>query len=316
MTSILKWLRLLSDPYRVRIVLVLEREELSVAELQEILGIGQSTLSTHLARLKSAGVLQDRRVGKSILYRLIIDAGQESQPFRNLLDVLRQAAREVPQTESDTEALQLVMAKRRDAMRAYFDDLAGKFGRQYAPGRSWRGLAEMLSLLLPPLVVADLGAGEGILAQLLARRAEHVIAVDNADNMVGFGAETARRQGLLNLEYRKGELESLPIGDNSVDVAVFSQSLHHAHRPQGAIAEAFRILNPGGTVAVLDLLKHNFEKARELYADLWLGFTEVEVRRFLLKAGFSDVTAHVVHREKKAPYFETLLVTGRKLLSE
>ncbi len=310
MTSILKSLRLLGDATRTRIFLLLGQEELSVAELQEILGLGQSTLSTHLARLKQAGILMDRRTGKNILYRLREPGGAERGFFDHLTAALRQASIQMPEVDRDREALRLVRLKRRDRVRAYFDELAGRFGRQYVPGRSWKGLAETLLMLLPPLVIADLGAGEGTLAQLLARRAKEVIAIDNSDRMVEYGSELARRHGVRNLDYRRGDLESLPIEEHSVDVAFFSQSLHHAQRPARALEEARRILKPGGRIVVLDLIKHNFEQARELYADLWLGFTEVELRRMLRKAGFKNVSSSIVHREAKAPHFETMLASG------
>ncbi len=312
MTSILKSLKLLADASRMRIALLLEQEELSVAELQEILGMGQSTISTHLAQLKQAGIVEDRRNGKNILYRLRTSDGSERRLFEQLMDILRQASAQAPEANKDLEALRLIRLKRRDRMRAYFDAMAGKFGRHYVPGRSWKGLSEMLFALLPPLIIADLGAGEGTVAQLLARRAKEVIAVDNSEKMVEFGSELARKHGFRNMCYRKGDLEALPIGDREADVALFSQSLHHAQHPERALREAFRILKPGGRVVVLDLVKHGFEEARELYADLWLGFTEVEMRRLLRKAGFEHISTSAVHREAKAPYLETLLAVGDK----
>ncbi len=312
MTSILKSLRLLADPTRVRIALLIEQEELSVAELQEILGMGQSTLSTHLARLKQAGVVEDRRTGKNILYRLRQVGARDRQAFEQLMGVLHHAAGQIEEAVQDTDALRLVRLKRRDRVRAYFDSLAGKFGRQYVPGRSWRGLAETFLELLPPLVIADLGAGEGTVSQLLARRAMTVIAVDNSEKMVAYGSALARRHGVRNLDYRKGDLEELPIGDGEVDVAFFSQALHHAQHPGRAVSEAFRILKPGGRIIILDLVRHNFEQARDLYADLWLGFTEVEVRGFLRAAGFRKLNTSVVHREPETPHFETLLATGER----
>jgi ubiquinone/menaquinone biosynthesis C-methylase UbiE/DNA-binding MarR family transcriptional regulator len=312
MTSILKSLRLVADPSRTRIVLLLEQEELSVAELQEILGLGQSTLSTHLAQLKQAGIVEDRRTGKNILYRLKDRGAGERVLFEQLTGLLRQASGQLPEADDDMEALKMIRLKRRDRMRAYFDELAGKFGRQYVPGRSWKGLAETLLLMVPPLVIADLGAGEGVVSQLLARRARTVIAVDSSEKMVAFGSELARRHGVNNLQYRKGDLEALPIDDQVVDIAFFSQSLHHAQHPNIALAEAFRILKPGGRVLVLDLVRHHCEEARELYADLWLGFTGIELRRFMRKAGFLNVSMAVVHRESKAPHFETMLAVGER----
>jgi len=312
MASILKNLRLLADPSRLRVLLLVEREELSVAELQEILGMGQSRISTHLAQLKQAGLVEDRRNGKSILYRLKPARGVEAKHFEELLTVLRAAAHEIPEAEQDSDALRLALRRRQDKTRAYFDELAGKFGRHYMPGRSWKGLAETLLALMPPLVVADLGAGEGTFSQLLAQRAKKVIAIDNSEKMVEYGAELARKHGVKNLEYRKGDLEDVPLRDASVDLAFFSQALHHAPHPERAVAEAFRILKPGGRIVVLDLLRHNYEEAREMYADLWLGFTEVEALRFLRQAGFKNIETSVVHREEEAPHFETLLAVGEK----
>jgi ArsR family transcriptional regulator len=310
MASILKNLRLLADPSRLRILLLVEREELSVAELQEILGMGQSRISTHLAQLKQAGLVEDRRNGKSILYRL--KPGAQSNGFSQMLGVLRQAAAEIPEAEQDSEALRLALRRRQDKVRSYFDELAGKFGRKYVPGRSWQGLAETLLTLLPPMTIADLGAGEGTFSQLLARRSKKVIAVDSSEKMVEYGRELARKHGVKNLEYRKGDLEEVPIRDATVDLAFFSQALHHAQHPARAVAEAARILKPGGRIVVLDLLRHSYEEARELYADLWLGFTEVEVTRFLRQAGFKNIETSVVHSEDDAPHFETLLAVGDK----
>ena len=310
MASILKNLRLLADPSRLRILLLVEREELSVAELQEILGMGQSRISTHLAQLKQAGLVEDRRNGKSILYRL--KHGVLSNGFSEMLGVLRQAAAEIPEAEQDSEALRLALRRRQDKMRSYFDELAGKFGRNYVPGRSWQGLAETLLTLMPPMVIADLGAGEGTFSQLLARRSKKVIAIDNSEKMVEYGQELARKHGVKNLEYRKGDLEEVPIRDATVDLAFFSQALHHAQHPERAVAEAMRILKPGGRIVVLDLLRHSYEEARELYADLWLGFTEVEVTRFLRQAGFKNIETSIVHSEEDAPHFETLLAVGDK----
>jgi ubiquinone/menaquinone biosynthesis C-methylase UbiE/DNA-binding MarR family transcriptional regulator len=312
MASILKHLRLAADPIRLRILLLVEREELSVAELQEILAMGQSRISTHLAQLKQAGLVEDRREGKSIFYKLNSSRNGGSRALSQMLKLLHEAAAELPEAANDSEALRLVLGRRQDKMRAYFDELAGKFGRHYVPGRSWKGLAETLLSLMPPLVIADLGAGEGTFSQLLARRAKKVIAVDNSEKMVEYGAELARKHGVKNLEYRKGDLEQAPIRDAAVDLAFFSQSLHHARHPERAVAEAHRILRPGGRIVVLDLLRHHYEEARELYADLWLGFTEVELARFLRGAGFGNVETSIVHAEEAAPRFETVLAVGDK----
>ena len=308
MASIVKSLRVLGDTNRLRMLLLLSREELSVAELQEILGMGQSSISTHLAQLKHAGLVEDRRTGKNIWYRSKADGDVLS----GLLGTLQQAPEEIPEAAHDGAALDLVLRKRQDKTRAFFDDMAGRLGREYVPGRSWKSMAEALLLMLPPMVIADLGAGEGAFSLLLAQRAQQVIAVDNSDKMVELGTQLAQKQGVAALEYRKGDLEDVPIADSTVDMALFSQSLHHALHPERAIAEAWRILKPGGRITILDLVQHRFTEARELYADVWLGFSEVELELLLGKSGFENVHTAVVHKETEAPFFQTVLATGNK----
>ena len=310
MSSILKSLRLLADPTRIRILSLLRREELSVAELQEILAMAQSRISNQLSQLRQAGLVEDRRAGQKSIYAFLPPNDDASA---RLLETVEMAADELDEIDADRAALALVLSKRRDKARAYFDRLAGKFGRSYCPGRSWKGLAETLLKLMPPQVIADLGAGEGTFSQLLAQRAEKVIAVDNSEKMIEFAAGVARDNGYQNLEFRLGNIEEPPIDDAAVDVAFFSQALHHAEKPQRAIESAFRILRPGGRVVILDLLKHTFEEARELYADVWLGFSEVEIMQFLESAGFKNAELTVVDREKKSPHFQTLMAVAEKI---
>ncbi len=309
MSSTLDLLRLLADPIRLRLLLLLEQEELSVAELQEIMRMGQSRISSHLAQLKRARVVADRRAGKNVYYGLSA-TGNGSRA--RVHDLLRSLAPEVPETADDRTALKLALRKRQDKARAYFDQLAGRFGRSYVPGRSWEALAHTLFHLLPPLTVADLGAGEGTLSQLLAPTARKVIAIDNSPKMVEFGAALAREHGFRNLEYRLGDIEEPPIAKSSIDLAVFSQALHHAVKPERALAAAHRILRRGGRVIILDLLAHQFARARELYADHWLGFSEVQLHRWLEEAGFREIEVTIVSREKKSPYFQTVFAGGVK----
>jgi ubiquinone/menaquinone biosynthesis C-methylase UbiE/biotin operon repressor len=310
-TSTINLLRLLADPTRLRLLLLLGEEELSVAELQDILGMGQSRISSHLAQLKRAGVVEDRRAGKNVYYGARKIAGRNGARAR-FQEVMRILAREIPETSRDRTALKLALRKRQDKTREYFDELAGKFGRNYVPGRSWKALAHALISLLPPLTVADLGAGEGTLSQLLAKRARKVIAVDNSPKMVAFGSALAKKHGLGNLEYRLGDIEDLPIAKNSVDLAILSQALHHAIKPERAVEAAHRILKKSGRVIVLDLLSHRFERARELYADQWLGFSEVRLHELLENAGFKQIEISAVSREKHSPHFQTLFATGTK----
>lgn len=311
MASTINFLKLLADPTRLRLLLLLEEDELSVAELQKILGMGQSRISSHLAQLKRAGVVEDRRAGKNVYYALTTKEERNAARAK-VSELIRVLAREMPETARDRTALQLTLRKRRDKAREYFDELAGKFGRSYVPGRSWQALAHTLISLLPKLTVADLGAGEGTLSQLLARTAHKVIAIDNAPKMVEFGAQLAKKHGFANLEYRLGDIEDPPIAKGAVDLAILSQALHHAIHPERAIAGAHRILRKGGRLVILDLLSHRFERARELYADHWLGFSEVQLHQLLENAGFQNIEVTVVSREKQSPHFQTVFATGLK----
>src|SRR6266851_3422662 len=232
MFSTLKSLRALSDPTRLRIVALLEKDELSVAELQEITRMGQSRISTHLGLLQDAGLVQSRREGKRTFYRLNPHADAVAGEF---IALAVRGAKEMPEYSGDQINLKRILARRREQAQVYFDQVAGRFDRSYGPGRSWQAFGHLLLRILPPIVVADLGSGEGLLSELLARRAKKVIAVDNSEKMVTFGANKAKKNGLKNLEFRLGDLENPPIDPRSVDLVVLSQALHHAAEPARAI---------------------------------------------------------------------------------
>ncbi|HAM73027.1 MAG TPA: transcriptional regulator [Verrucomicrobiales bacterium] len=309
MTTTLKSLRALSDRTRLRIVALLEREELSVNELQEITRLGQSRISTHLGLLQDAGLLSSRREGKRTFYKQDPEADPTAREF---IALAVRGARELSEYAADQINLKRVVARRNEQAQVYFNQIAGRFDRSYGPGRSWQAFGQMLLRVLPPLVIADLGSGEGLLSELLARRAKRVIAVDNSERIVEFGAQKARKTGLKNLEFRLGDVEAPPIEPQSVDLVVLSQALHHAEHPDRAIAAAHRLLRPGGQVMILDLLAHKFERAVELYGDRWLGFAESDLHRWMEEAGFRKIDISVVAREEQPPHFETLLAAGER----
>lgn len=309
MSSTLKSLRALSDPTRLRIVALLEKDELSVNELQEVTRMGQSRISTHLGLLQDAELVQSRREGKRTYYRLNQNADSTAREF---IAVAVRGAKEVPEHTADEVNLKRVLARRNNQQQLYFNQIAGRFDRSYGPGRSWQAFGQMLLRVMPPLVVADLGAGEGLLSELLALRCKKVIAVDNSEKIVAFGAAKAKKNGLKNLEFRLGDLQAPPIDPQSVDLVVLSQALHHAQEPDKAIAACHKILKPGGQIMILDLLQHTFTKARELYGDRWLGFPESDLQRWLESAGFKKIEVNVVAREEEPPNFATVLAAGER----
>ncbi len=309
MSATLKSLRALADSTRLRIMALLENEELSVLELQEITTMGQSRISTHLRLLQDAGLVQSRRDGKRTFYKA---AERHAPPDGDIVGIAVRGAGELPERAHDEVNLRRILARRTQQEQVYFNQVAGRFDRSYGPGRSWQAFGHLLLRVLPPITVADLGSGEGLLSELLARRCKKVIAVDNSEKMVEYGARKAKENGLANLEFRLGNLENPPIDPKSVDLVILSQALHHAARPEEAISAAHRILAPGGQVMILDLLRHKFDQARELYGDQWLGFPESDLHRWMEEAGFKKIDISVVAREEQPPHFETVLACGQK----
>src|SRR5437588_6667748 len=309
MSATLKSLRALADPTRLRIMALLEKDDLSVNELQEITRMGQSRISTHLGLLQDAGLLQSRREGKRTFYKLNHAADTVGSEFIRLAV---RGAKETHEHAADQLNLKRILARRNEQAQVYFNQIAGRFDRVYGPGRSWQAFGHLLLRILPPLTVADLGSGEGLLSELLARRCKKVIAVDNSEKIVAFGAAKAKKNNLKNLEFRLGDIEKPPIEPESVDLVILSQALHHASDPAKAIASIYKILRSGGQIMMLDLLQHNFGKAREVYGDRWLGFAESDLHRWLEEAGFKKVEISVVAREEQSPHFQTILAGGVK----
>jgi ArsR family transcriptional regulator len=186
---------------------LLETSELSVNELQEITRLGQSRISTHLGLLQETGLLTSRREGKRTFYRQHPEAAGEVLEFTRLA---MKGARELPEHADDQVNLRRVLASRENQARLLFNQVAGRFDRSYGPGRSWPAFGQLLLRILPPLTVADLGAGEGLLSELLALRCRQVIAVDNSEKIIAFGAAKARKAGLDNLEFRLATSRTRP----------------------------------------------------------------------------------------------------------
>lgn len=309
MSPTLKTLRALSDATRLRIVALLERDELSVNELQEITRLGQSRISTHLGLLADCELVKARREGKRTFYRLNPDAVGTTAEF---IQLAIKGAHELPEHSHDQINLKRILARRREQAEVFFNQVAGRFDRVYGPGRSWQAFGQLLLRILPPLTVADLGAGEGLLSELLARRCKKVIAVDNSEKIVEFGAAKAKKNGLKNLEFRLGDLQTPPVDAGSVDLVILSQALHHADDPAAALVSAAKLLKSHGQILILDLLAHKFDKARELYGDRWLGFAESDLHRWLENAGFKKIEISVVAHEDQPPHFQTILAGGEK----
>lgn len=309
MSQILKCLKALGDPTRLRLVALLYREDLSVNELQQILEMSQSRISTHLGQLQETGLLVSRKEGRKSIYQINRSATIKK---KDCMKIGLIGAAENPEHKADLNNLKRILKQRKNKAQVLFNQVAGRFDRQYGPGRSWQAFGQFLLRVIPPLDIADLGSGEGLLAELLARNARKVICVDNSKRIVNFGQRKARKNNLKNLEFRHGDIEKPPVPAESVDVALLSQALHHAHNPENALSAAHKILKPNGKIIIIDLREHKFEQAKSLYGDRWLGFAKSTLYDWLEKAGFKKIEISDVAREEEPPHFETILATGLK----
>jgi ArsR family transcriptional regulator len=290
----------LADEIRLRILRAVSQAELSVAELVEILDLPQSTVSRHLKPLRETGLLDTRREGTSVFYR----QGATLQATA-LADMLEQELKTLGHREADARLIELILNRRRQRSKEFFDQIAGRYQTLAEPGGGWVNLAAGLAAGFAGKVVADIGAGEGELALKLARFARQVIAVDQSPGMLKLIQEKAADQSIDIIKTTAGDLEQLPIADATCDAAFLSQALHHAARPAQAIRETARILKPGGHLILLDLVKHEQEWMREQWADIWLGFDPNEVKAWMTEAGLRLVNAPTLSRadESDIPVF-------------
>jgi SAM-dependent methyltransferase len=302
-------LRLLGDETRLRLLRVLSREALNVSELTAILGVAQSGVSRHLGLLRDASLVVEQRAGTFSWYRLAQEFDAPDGERASLWSWLRaQFARVTTETRADDARLEEIRRLRQESFAQHGG--SGDHG-QLVPGRSWAAWARALGLLLPPVDVADLGCGEGYLAIEAARWARRVTAIDRSTEVLDRGRALAARRRVRNITWKRGELEQLPLADATVDIALLSQALHHARHPDRALAEAHRVLRPGGRVLALDLRQHGETWVKPQLGDAWLGFSDEELRRLIGSAGFHEVTVRVGARRSGDP-FTVLIAAGMK----
>ena len=298
--------RLLADGTRLRLLRVLAEDRFNVSELTGILGMAQSGVSRHLGLLKEAGLVTEEREAGYVYYRLADERNTNGgNPLWSLLDAQFAASAGDRAVREDDARLQEVLRHRKENFETHGDV------RQLVPGRSWAAWARALGHLLPPLDVADIGCGDGYLTLEMARWARTAVGIDRSDQVLDRAKALADRRRVTNVQWKKGSLARLPLGDASVDVALLSQTLHHAADPEDAVAEAVRILRPGGRLLVLDLREHDQQWVRARFGDARLGFADAELERLLLSAGLHAVRVQVGARQKGDP-FVVLIASGIK----
>lgn len=299
-------LKVFADPTRVRLLALLATEEFTVAELSSITRLAQPRVSTHLARLKDAALVRDRRAGVSAYYRFDEEALDPAQ--RALWRTLTQASDD-PVLRQDAERIPGVLAQR-SVEQNWADTVAGDMERHYSPGRTWEALARSALPLLQPGDVLDIASGDGVLAELLAPHARRYVCVDASAKVVTAAADRLRR--FSNVEVHAGDMHALPFAPAMFDLVVLMHALTYSARPAAAVAEAARVLRPGGRLLLSSLAQHEHRAAVAAYGHQNLGFTPKDLRRFAEKAGLAIRAGESVTREKRPPHFEVISLIGEK----
>jgi len=298
-------LRLLSDPTRVRLLALLEREELTVAELSSVLRLAQPRVSTHLAKLKEADLVRDRRAGVSSYYRYNgeLDA-REGALLRALKDNVDDAI-----LRDDERRLPGVLAKRARA-EGWADSVAGDMERHYSPGRTWETLARGMTQLVETGDVLDVASGDGVLAELLAPRARSIACIDASQRVVD--AARLRLKGFANVEVRVGDMHALDFPVARFDLVLLMHALTYSERPADVVAEAARVLRKGGRLLAATLGRHAHRTAVEPFEHRNLGFATDDLAGFARTAGLEVLACERLTRERRPPHFEVMSLLARK----
>jgi len=298
-------LRLLSDPTRVRLLALLEREELTVAELSAVLRLAQPRVSTHLAKLKEADLVRDRRAGVSSYYRYNgeLDA-REGALLRALKDNVDDAM-----LRDDERRLPGVIAKRTRA-EGWAESVAGDMERHYSPGRTWESLARGMTQLVETGDVLDIASGDGVLAELLAPRARSIVCVDASPRVVE--AARLRLKGCSNVEVRAGDMHALDFPADRFDLVLLMHALTYTEKPAAVVAEGARVLRKGGRLLAATLGRHAHRTAVEPFEHRNLGFGVEELGGFARAAGLEVIACERLTRERRPPHFEVMSLLARK----
>jgi ArsR family transcriptional regulator len=308
--TLLDQLPVLADPLRVRLLAVLDRQELTVSELCDVVRLPQSTVSRHLKTLADAGWVTSRREGTSRFYAAI--RGESPSGAREIWTIVRKDMAKTPAAGQDARRLGAVLARRRHRSEAFFSSAAGQWDRLreelFGPASH---LPPLLAWLDESWVVGDLGCGTGQVSEAVAPFVSRVVAVDGSTEMLN--AARLRLQERANVELRSGALEALPVEDGTLDAACLMLVLHHVPSPARVLAEAARVLRPGGRLLVVDMLPHENEEYRETLGHVWLGFSQDQVTRLLDEAGFERPRWHALAPDARAKGPTLFVAAGRRV---
>ncbi|TVS11290.1 MAG: methyltransferase domain-containing protein [Wenzhouxiangella sp.] len=297
---------LLGDATRLRLLALLDRDELTVAELAEATRLAQPRVSTHLARLRDAGLVVDRRDGVSVYYRL---AGVDDQPELHQLWGLFRARLDDALIIEDAERLPEVLRKRSSG-KNWPDSVAGDMERHYSPGRSWEATTRALVQLLSPGAVLDVASGDGVMGELLAPRAESIDCLDISEKVVAAGRE--RVSGFEHVRFHHGDMHALPFADESFDTVLLLHALTYSDEPIRAVGEVARVLRPRGSVVCATLNQHRYAEAVRAYGHVNNGFRPRQLERLFTEGGLQTRFCAVTSIERRSPHFKIITLLADK----
>lgn len=311
-SPVLTHLATLADALRVRMLLVLEGQELPVSELCEVLQLPQSTVSRHLKTLADDGWVTSRREGTSRLYSLASEELTEASGA--LWSVVRQTMATTATAREDGRRRKAVVEARRAKSQAFFSTAAGQWDRLRDElfGQTFH-LQGLLGLIDDRWVVADLGCGTGRTTEILAPFVSRVIAIDGSEEMLA--AARTRLAGHANVDLRCGTLEAVPLPDAAVDAAHIGLVLHHVPDPGKVLTEAARVLKPGGRLLIADMVAHDRDEYRQQMGHVWLGFSEKQIARALQAAQFIDIRVTPLPPDPRAKGPTLFIATARRGVS-
>lgn len=299
-------LRLLAEPTRLRLLLLLTAESLTVAELTAVTQLSQSRISSHLGRLREAGLVHDKAVGNTNLYS--VDTQHWDMAIRPIWGALIDQLDDVQLHRDRERAAEIV--RRRSQHTGWAESVAGRMEKQYSPGRTWEAMAASLIELLELGDVLDMASGDGVLAELLCRRATSVTCLDRSETVIAAARRRLANRG--NVDFRVGDMHALPFNDSSFDQVFLLHALTYSRAPETAVAEAARVLRHGGRLIMATLARHHHEATVTAYDHVNLGFEPSELDTWLVDSGLDVLSCATTAHELQPPYFHIITACAAK----
>lgn len=299
-------LRLLAEPTRLRLLLVLIEEPLSVAELTAVTGLTQSRVSSHLGRLREAGLVADRPQARANFYG--VDIEQWPNAIRPMWGALVDQLDDSQLQRDRERAAEIV--RRRHVRGSWAESVAGRMERQYSPGRTWEAMSRALIEMLDLGDTLDIASGDGVLAELLSRRARSVTCLDHSEGVIEAARSRLACQG--NVAFKVGDMQNLPFDDAQFDQVFMLHALSYSHAPDAALVEAARVMRPGGRLTLATIARHEHEATVAAYDHVNLGFEVVDISQWLRAAGLEIRDCAERAREPQPPYFRLITASANK----